>query len=1179
MPEITPSALYDAVVSKSPNDALEMVLQLKDQVKHQQINLHYAPRYFDSLLLAYRQKLVAISSFSTICHLIKRIKLQDSSALQMVIPKVAPFLFERLKDSKTSMRSASMKAIVTIWESAPDQFEEILRKHGLKNKDPLIRAGLLSMISEIAKNSPGFTLSAMLTEVVNLTHDRDPQVAKLATDLLIFYYNNAALHDTQARSALISQIIAQRLTQGHAIRLLSQLKNGQDLVSRFKTRSSRQFSGPKPKSRPASRHTSSSKHLKSNIEDPRIESILNKLAFDETDDVHAVNYSTESMLQDRLDPLVLAFEGKENEHNWIKREKAIILLRSSMRGNAVSEYSSVLLPFIASFKDAICKAVLSLRTTLSGHGCQLCKELGIFIGPQLDFVTIDTLLNTLTKLTSSRKSITHQRANLAVISLLLYGNYNSRQLTAIKTASEDKNVQPRVYAGTWLELMLLRYSSDLLQDNEDTVCSIIIRGISDQMPTVRESTRTAYWALNDISPDMCHQIKRRLTPGVLRVLERSHRPEREIRTLQRSAAIREQVSQPPEQVPQPPEVSPVRQEVAQVSPEPQQTAEPQPDPLDEIYEKLVGDDQDAQLDAVSFLTTYADSLPTKFDAALNDLSVKNFNALLGIFNTEGTLDRFASHITSDNLVRLCCFVPITNKFSQEQMDAVIRRIPHDEFCKSLARTMEWCVDLSQIEDIGLSLQFIKHKWELIDSCFDLTGALVRSKVPEQSITPVIDSLLTCWEFTDDNEQKYIDLLKACARNYSSAFDRSFNRSEDEVMKKELGAKLGRESDATQMNLNYLPNINDDDDMGANLDGLTMVVRKDIGNRQPSEIDTDMTLIMPKFHKREPSKPLDVVMEDENTENPFIEKPASKAEPEPIIAPAATVTSDTSDMAVSDINRLSIREQSSDSGMETIDPLGSLTGSSLSSSKFTIYEDDVDHKELDEMNSWYDFAAFRYKFMCHQTGAKVEGLLAKLEDGSITHNELTSILYSLQDGETDVVKLMDQITNYLSADRPKECISVCLFLMRLCMGKQRQFKKQQWFDTLVQLSTLLDSGDDGLGLAIQETLGTIHDTSLFVKALSQKLSNGQISVILESLYSLVDESIGYEEVFTLDMVLFRLLKSPEARIRKNAVMIYAKLWSYKQRQVESDGQLLIDDSMFRKLEESQLALVQHYGEKV
>lgn len=70
------------------------------------------------------------------------------------------------------------------------------------------------------------------------------------------------------------------------------------------------------------------------------------------------------MLLDSFQDYLAIFhlQGKETEHNWAAREKAILRVRGMLKGDAHMRYTET---FLASLKDGFIKA--SLKTVSYGH--------------------------------------------------------------------------------------------------------------------------------------------------------------------------------------------------------------------------------------------------------------------------------------------------------------------------------------------------------------------------------------------------------------------------------------------------------------------------------------------------------------------------------------------------------------------------------------------------------------------------------------------------------------------------------------------------------------------------------------------------------------------------------------------------------------------------------------------
>ena len=190
------------------------------------------------------------------------------------------------------------------------------------------------------------------------------------------------------------------------------------------------------------------------------------------------------------------FEGKEAESNWLKREKCIEKLRRIVKGNAPQDYTTLFIANIKSLLDGILKAINSLRTTLCTIGCHLVQDLSRVCGSGMDNMA-EILLQNLIKLCGNTKKISASKANDTVVAIMANVSYHLRLLQHIQSATQDKNVQPRTFACTWLKTILTKHgqSKNLIEHSGgvDVIEKIIKSGLNDSNPNVRESMRAVYW--------------------------------------------------------------------------------------------------------------------------------------------------------------------------------------------------------------------------------------------------------------------------------------------------------------------------------------------------------------------------------------------------------------------------------------------------------------------------------------------------------------------------------------------------------------------------------------------------------------------------------------------------------------------------------------------------------------
>ncbi len=214
------------------------------------------------------------------------------------------------------------------------------------------------------------------------------------------------------------------------------------------------------------------------------------------DQIEPTMVTTQRELDETFRDMHGYFEGRENEGNWMQREKSILRLRKLTKGNVLRDYPTVFLAGIKSALDGILKCVNSLRTTLSTHSCSFVQELARAAGPGLDPM-VELLLQNLIRLCAGTKKISSQMGNTTVDIIFANVSYSVRILQHVWGACQDKNVQPRLYAAGWLETIITKQAHHRHQLEHtgglDYIEKCIRKGLSDPNPGVREAMRKTFW--------------------------------------------------------------------------------------------------------------------------------------------------------------------------------------------------------------------------------------------------------------------------------------------------------------------------------------------------------------------------------------------------------------------------------------------------------------------------------------------------------------------------------------------------------------------------------------------------------------------------------------------------------------------------------------------------------------
>ena len=213
-------------------------------------------------------------------------------------------------------------------------------------------------------------------------------------------------------------------------------------------------------------------------------------------DVAPLIIRSSRQLEDIFTTMIPDFDGRETEKNWDKREKHVIILRQVVIGNAPRDYSQVFYPGIKAQLDNVFKAVLSLRTTLSSHGCYFVIDMARWLGPGIDGM-VEIIVQNLFKVCVLSKKITAQNGNKAMIAVIANVSYNPRLLSHVQSATTDKSVQLRLFAAEWLRTIINRHTSIKAAiehgNGLNLIATCIKKGLADANPNVRDEMRHTYW--------------------------------------------------------------------------------------------------------------------------------------------------------------------------------------------------------------------------------------------------------------------------------------------------------------------------------------------------------------------------------------------------------------------------------------------------------------------------------------------------------------------------------------------------------------------------------------------------------------------------------------------------------------------------------------------------------------
>ncbi|KAL2824927.1 clasp N terminal-domain-containing protein [Aspergillus cavernicola] len=226
--------------------------------------------------------------------------------------------------------------------------------------------------------------------------------------------------------------------------------------------------------------------------------------------------------QDLVREMAPSFQGRETEDNWAKRVEHTHMLRRLTHGNAPIEYTKVYVDTIKSLLPSIFLAAHSLRTMLSTSGCLMLQDMARICESRIDPM-IDVIMPNLMKLCTSTKKIAAENGNLTVQFVLENATCNSRLITHVTSAAQEKNVQLRVFGAGWLKIVIRRHNLKRYKGTTELLLNIeacIKKSLLDPSPVVREAVRSTYWTFHGVRPDNATKILSHLDEKSRSLLEK-----------------------------------------------------------------------------------------------------------------------------------------------------------------------------------------------------------------------------------------------------------------------------------------------------------------------------------------------------------------------------------------------------------------------------------------------------------------------------------------------------------------------------------------------------------------------------------------------------------------------------------------------------------------------------------
>ncbi|KAK6435520.1 suppressor of tub2 mutation [Oleoguttula sp. CCFEE 5521] len=486
---------------------LNLLNSLKADIKHCNVPDSATAPVFECVKQAIAQQAssqLSQSAFSTLAHLIKRLRILDPEAKAVAAhaPALYPVLKEKLGDAREGNRASASQAFSELWPILTIEVERIIREEVIGGANGRAKEAGMGWVVRMHRDD-NMPFKSFVAPIVACLEDSDGQVREAGKNALVELFSSAP---EGAKADLRKQLKMHAVRQGIQTAVLSQLggEKGMDSDLAASTRSL-----------PALEHVTKFADVLNSEEaiPPPQESVQ----------LDPIYVHSERELSDTFRDMLPHFEGKETEQNWMPRDKAVLKVRRLLKGNAPNEYHMAFMAGIKSSIEGILKVANSLRTTMSTNGCQLVNELTRTLGPALDPHT-EILLQSFVKMSSATKHIASENGKHTADAIFQHCSYNRTLMQHIWAAAQDKNASTRQCAPIWLKTILKRqtgYKSHFESSGGlDLAEKSIRKGLDDANPKVKEAMRATYWTFAKGWPEKAEAIAGKLDAKSRALLEK-----------------------------------------------------------------------------------------------------------------------------------------------------------------------------------------------------------------------------------------------------------------------------------------------------------------------------------------------------------------------------------------------------------------------------------------------------------------------------------------------------------------------------------------------------------------------------------------------------------------------------------------------------------------------------------
>ncbi|KAK3391058.1 clasp N terminal-domain-containing protein, partial [Podospora didyma] len=487
---------------------VQLVTIVKSHIKQQNVPDNCIAPLFEALRTASSSQHANLvnAGFTALNHLLTRLTRQDPKHLAKEAARTLPLIIEKLGDQKEKFRAIALQSLATLYKVAPIDVERSVRNIAMGGKNPRAKEASLQWLLQTHQEN-GLQFRSYVPTLMELLEDADAMVRDTAKSTVIELFRNAP---NGAKSDLKKQLKTYKVRPAIEAAIIKELNP------------TGSASAPSSQPDPLDEAPPVRANLAASASSLSVDRPITPMLDSRPEQVEPMYVNTQRELDDIFREMHVHFEGRESEQNWLKREESMTKLRKLMAGNGATDFRDYFLAALRSLLDGIIKAITSLRTSLSKEGCSVVQDIARVYGPAMDPM-VELLMQTFIKLSAATKKIASQQANVAVDTIIGRVTYNARIMQHVCQASQDKNVQPRLYATGWLKTILTKESHHKSHVEHsgglDLIEKCIKKGLADPNPAVREKMRATYWTFASMWPARAETIMNGLDATAQKLLQ------------------------------------------------------------------------------------------------------------------------------------------------------------------------------------------------------------------------------------------------------------------------------------------------------------------------------------------------------------------------------------------------------------------------------------------------------------------------------------------------------------------------------------------------------------------------------------------------------------------------------------------------------------------------------------